>query len=510
MQWLASFESSFHLYDSIFLIVTIIGLAGFWWSLNIADFCKNTAKTIKLAATLPGPPVFPLIGNALKLACYPEKILDRFLELARNYQTPMRFWLGPQILIVLSEPRDYEVILGCREGSYKHEIYHVAKPLFGQGLLTGSGPRHRNHRKVILPMLNNKALTEYFAYFNKHSLFCSKLLDKKVNTGPFNIHEFMTNCSYDIVFETILGLSANAQKEKPREIIHWIKTMHELMYTRAFKVWLHPDWLYYRVSAGKKQRQSEIFIRNFIEDAVARTKERYYAEKKKGISESTKFVFLEQLVDYVITNNFMTNSEMCEELFTVFLAVEDTTSLCTSFAFLMLAMHPDIQIKVREEIQSVIGDKSMKIEHLANLKYLEMVIKECLRLFPIGPILLRRLAGDVELETCTLPKGCAVLLAPFVTHRSKKFWTDPEKFIPERFSTENSVARHPFAYLPFSSGIRGCIGQKYAMMVSKTIIVNIIRSFHLFTAVTLETLSLKMDVSVRSKDGYFVSLTRVS
>lgn len=88
-----------------------------------------------------------------------------------------------------------------------------------------------------------------------------------------------------------------------------------------------------------------------------------------------------------------------------------------------------------------------------------MVIKESLRLFPIGPTIMREVIHDIKLKNdIVIPKGAGVMVVMYRTHRLTKYWTEPEKFIPERFLPELCEKRHPFAYVPFSFGPRSCIG----------------------------------------------------
>jgi cytochrome P450 len=146
---------------------------------------------------------------------------------------------------------------------------------------------------------------------------------------------------------------------------------------------------------------------------------------------------------------------------------------------LMLAMHKDVQQKVYEEQLEVMRseDPTMPIQpiHLVNMKYLHMVIQEVLRIFPIAPTLLRKLSGDFKIGKIvivayiiiikmqisgdmTVPKDATILVNVYSVHMNEKIWPDPKKFDPLRFTKEEKAKRHPHSYLPFSGGIRACIG----------------------------------------------------
>ncbi|XP_001602395.3 cytochrome P450 4C1 isoform X1 [Nasonia vitripennis] len=495
---------------TFFLVTTITLMMSFWVFRTLKQWYRDRARTLYLASKLPGPPTLPLIGNAHLFACNPEETLDKIKQIVQSVDTPGRFWLGPKLFIILAEPRDYEVILGCHKASYKDKMYEFIEPFVGKGLVSGSGPVHRAHRKAIMPMLNSKALNEYLKHFDTHSRICSELLEEKAGTGVFDIQPFMVHCTFDMIFDTILGMPGSSQKEGHKELVYWTEKMYELVHTRMIKVWLHADWIFSWTDLGKKQKEGQHVIHSFIETAVARKKKEHYAIERDAIApDRPRLMLLEQLIDHNAKTNLMNDTELRDETYTIFTAAQDTTGVISSFALLNLAINQEIQDKVREEIRNVVGNDSVTVEHLPELKYTELVIKETLRLYPIAPLMVREATGDIDLETCTLPKGCSIVMIPYETHRSTKYWTDPEKFIPERFLPENSVGRHPYAYIPFSGGLRGCVGQKFAIMCLKTMLVHVIRKVRLTSTQNLETLRLKADISVRSRDGYMVSVERI-
>lgn len=122
----------------------------------------------------------------------------------------------------------------------------------------------------------------------------------------------------------------------------------------------------------------------------------------------------------------------------------------------MLAMHKDVQAKVVDELREVFSsaDEENDFEKLNKLQYMEMVIKEILRLFPISAFTLRKTTNDFELNNFTIPKDSILFLSIFPLQRNKVYWgEDADQFIPERFETEKMKMIHPYAYLPFSGKV---------------------------------------------------------
>lgn len=168
-------------------------------------------------------------------------------------------------------------------------------------------------------------------------------------------------------------------------------------------------------------------------------------------------------VDHLLTGEgcFFTESEIRDHVFTTISAGNETTALAVANAILFMAIHPEVQQRVVEELQQVFYDEciEMTYENLTKLKYLEIVLKEVLRLCPSVPQWARETTDDLELDGIIIPKGTEICMSAFAMHRRKEDWgPNPETFDPDRFLPENSANRHPYSYIPFSSGIRNCIG----------------------------------------------------
>lgn len=122
-------------------------------------------------------------------------------------------------------------------------------------------------------------------------------------------------------------------------------------------------------------------------------------------------------------------------------------------------MHPDIQDKVYQEISSIVSGDEISAQDVKKMVYLEMVIKETLRLFPIVPIVARYLTQNLVLYDGTMvPAGVSVISAPIAVHYDTKYWKNPAEFNPDRFRLEEKYKRHTYSFIPFSGGLRNCLG----------------------------------------------------
>lgn len=190
----------------------------------------------------------------------------------------------------------------------------------------------------------------------------------------------------------------------------------------------------------------------------------------------------------------------------------------------MLGLHEDIQEKVREELDQIITQdeierfsdeglaKELKItditiEHLREMKYLERVVKEALRMWPSIPFVAREMTEDMVVGGKYLvPQGSTCMAFIHCLHNNPKYFPKPELFDPDRFLPENSIGRHPFAYIPFSAGSRNCIGQKFAQMEVKVILAKIIRNYYVKTYDHRDKLAVVGELVLRPKDGLRIKL----
>ncbi|KAJ8933141.1 hypothetical protein NQ318_003169 [Aromia moschata] len=177
----------------------------------------------------------------------------------------------------------------------------------------------------------------------------------------------------------------------------------------------------------------------------------------------------------------LTMDELAAQCFIFFLAGFETSSTTMTFTLFELATHPDIQDKVREEIESVLArhEDKMTYDSLSELKYMKQVIDEALRKYPPVPFVNRQCVKDYKLpgEDVIVEKGTSVFIPIKGIHYDEEYYENPEVFDPERFTEENKRRRHKFTHLPFGEGPRICIGERFGIMQVKVGLTSILRKF---------------------------------
>ena len=192
-------------------------------------------------------------------------------------------------------------------------------------------------------------------------------------------------------------------------------------------------------------------------------------------------------------------------------------------------MHPEIQERVFDEIQLINGvdedrekmhdgncdrtsdDNQINydFEKLSQMHFIERVLKESMRLFPIGPSIVREATDNVKITDCTIPKGAWPIISIYHMHRDPKYWgDDADLFRPDRFLPDRMSGRSPYCYLPFGAGPRNCIGSKYAMISMKIMLAQMVNRYRFRTNLKYHELQLKFELLLKLSNNFSIQVER--
>ncbi|XP_031701695.1 cytochrome P450 3A19-like [Anarrhichthys ocellatus] len=189
----------------------------------------------------------------------------------------------------------------------------------------------------------------------------------------------------------------------------------------------------------------------------------------------------------------LTDNEILSQALIFIFAGYETSSTTMGFLAYNLATHPQIQKTLQEEIDETFPEKGQPTyEALMQMEYLDMVLNESMRLYPIANRLERVSKSSVDIDGVTIPKGTVVIIPIYTLHRDPVLWPEPESFKPERFSKENKDSIDPYSYLPFGAGPRNCIGMRFALVMMKLALVEILQNF---SFVTCKETQIPMELS---------------
>lgn len=514
--------------------------------LYIIHYMQSATRISKMGSKLPGPPALPFLGHALYGFISPEKLIKLAMRESEKYGPVVKGWLGGELYVFLSDPRDIEMILSSHVHIDKSSDYRFFKPWLGDGLLISTGEKWRSHRKLIAPTFHLNVLKSFVGLFNKNSRSICEKMEKEIGK-EFDVHDYMSTVTVDILIETAMGIKKTHQDNAGFDYAMAVMKMCDIIHQRTYRAWLRFEALF-QFSKFKAKQEHLLDIIHSLTNNVIREKKAAFAQNRSIISEEDtklllkeereaiktkeskgpflkddldddddigekkRMAFLDLMLEQQKESN-LTDEEIKEEVDTIMFEGHDTTAAGSSFVLCMLGLRQDIQEKVQKELYEIFGDSDRPVTFLdtVNLKYLERVIMETLRLYPPVPVIARKINSDIHMPSINkvVPAGSAVVIGTYKLHRQKHLWgPDAEVFDPDNFLPEKMANRHYYSYIPFSAGPRSCVGRKYAMLKLKVLLSTILRKYQVYSDVPEHKFRLVGDIILKRKDGFRIRIEK--
>ncbi|KAG4074187.1 hypothetical protein HA402_016215 [Bradysia odoriphaga] len=353
------------------------------------------------------------------------------------------------------------------------------------------------HIKIITPSFHFKALDEHVKIFDRYSFVFVDILSKFKTTDKVELSPLIRHYTLDVVCKAAMGIEVNAQRRPNSEYVKAVRTVSQIMVARLISGINCSDTIFRFSPLYKQQTNGLKVIHAFTDRVIQERRQKLLAQRNKSsnsvdmatrsnsVDMPTSKTFLDILLEGNVDGKPLSNSDIREEVDTFMLEGHDTAKSGISFCFYSLARYPEIQQKCFGEIRNILGDDRSKVvscDELNNLRYLDLVIKETLRLYPSLPLLGRLLCEELAIGKYTYPKGTNIGFSPFLLGRDPKLFENPLEFRPERFLEDTTTEKFTFSYLPFSAGPRNCVGQKYAVLEIKAVVSKVLRHFEISLA----------------------------
>lgn len=231
-------------------------------------------------------------------------------------------------------------------------------------------------------------------------------------------------------------------------------------------------------------------------------------EPADGTGEKNRLAFLDLMIESTYCGVDITDREIKEEVDTIMFEGHDTTAACASFVLCLLACYPDVQERVFDEQKQIFGDakRSVTFADTTQMKYLERVILETVRLYPPVPVIAREVEENVPLASrpLTIPAGATVVIGTFKIHRREDIYKNPLVFDPDRWN--DMEHRNYYGFIPFSAGPRSCVGRKYAMLKLKILLSTVCRNFIIQSSCKESDFKLQGDIILKRTDGFRIQI----
>jgi cytochrome P450 len=411
----------------------------------------------------PGPKGRFLLGNALDFSR--GDWFGFFIRCVREHGDVVSFRFLNVPMCLLTHPDDIEDVLVKNASNFvKSRNYHVLKLVLGNGLLTSEGAFWQRQRKLAQPSFRHDSIARYAEAMVNST---RHMLDGWRDGQTRDVHEEMMAVTLTVVAKSLFGADVS---EETNKVSHALREVSNQLLAMPNLSFFLPEFVPLPSTLRLRQAVREL-------DRVI-----YSIIRARRATNSHSPDLLQVLLDAQEKDGSqMTDEQLRDEMMTLFIAGHETTSVTLSWAWYLLAGHPEVEAKLIDELSSVLDGRDAGVSDLRALPYTEMVVKEAMRLYPPAWVIGREALNEFEVHGYRLRAGTNVLMIPWITHRDARFYRESERFDPDRWSDDPTrSSRLPrFAYFPFGGGPRVCIGAGFAMMEATLLLATIAQRFRL-------------------------------
>ena len=433
-----------------------------------------------------GPKGLPLFGNLAEIR---KDTLNFFVKLTREYGDVVPYRIGTDQVFLINHPDLIRYVLLINQTNYaKGKFFAKAEPLMGGAMVMSDGEKWLKLRRTALPAVQGRALVGMADVMVDAADDMIARWRGLADTGqPIDIAPEMTILALDMVYRTLFRVKPDFD---PVEIYHALSfVLGEIE---------HRIWSVTSIGAhlpSARNRKFHKYMRYLDRQIAAVIEKRRRDPNQYGDLLS---ILLAAVDDP--ENTTYDAKQLRDECMNFTIVGRDTAAGALQWTFYLLSQNPAVERKLRQEIETVLGDRRPTYDDLDRLPYLRMVHDESMRLYPPGWTFSRTALADDRIGGVHIPKGASVQMCVYAMHRNPRYWDNPEGFDPERFLPERAAGRPQFAYFPFGGGGRVCIGRKLAMMEGALIIARILQAFRL-NLVPGQRIEIEPMITLRPKYG---------
>jgi cytochrome P450 len=417
-----------------------------------------------------------------------------FLErTARVHGDVAYFTLGPQPVYLLSHPDDIkDVLITYNKSFVKGRGLQRAKRLLGEGLLTSEGEFHTRQRRLAQPAFHRQRIASYAATM----VDCASVVRDRWDDGAsLDMSDEMMRLTLAVVGKTLFGADVESEAD---EIGH---ALSEVM--RLFEIATLPfAELLEKLPLPATRRFNRARAR------LDRTVLRLIAERRASGEDTGDLLSMLLLAqDVEGDGRGMTDEQLRDECMTLLLAGHETTANALTWTWYLLSQHPEVEAKLHAELDEALEGRVPTFEDLRRLPYTERVLTESMRLYPPAWVIGRRAVADVPVGGYMVPANAIVLTSQYVVQRDPRWFAEPLRFDPDRWTPEAKSSLPRFAYFPFGGGARQCIGEQFAWTEGILLLASLAQSWRA-RLVPGHPVALQPLITLRPKHGMRMTVAR--
>jgi cytochrome P450 len=373
-----------------------------------------------------------------------------FMErMSCEYGDIVHFKIGQRHVYLLNHPDHIKDVLLTHYANFLKGRGIVRRDNFlGEGLVTSEGSFHRRQRQLTQPAFNHERFAGYGLTMSK---LAADISGSWRAGDTLNVLEAMRQITLPIASRTLFGTKVETEHERIIAAFRTGLSRFKSFKPAATRISDHLSLIHRR-----RVRQARLQLETLVSQIIA----------KRRREEDNQDDLLSLLLSRAEAEGEQLTSDrqIRDEAVTLFIAGFENIATALTWTWYLLAQHPKVQEILHRELDSVLGGRLPTASDLPQLGYTRKVFEEALRLYPPVPRLVRTALRDYQVGDYTVPAGALVVLSQYLMHRDARYYTEPERFDPERWSPEARRERPPYSYFPFGGGPRRCIGDGFAYM----------------------------------------------
>lgn len=385
-----------------------------------------------------------------------------FMDTLRDYDEVVSLRFGPFPALVAQSPEAVREVLVTKAAVfYKPQtMKNALKDISGENIFSSDGEFWKRQRKLMQPAFHTKRIG---AYADTMVQKAQQAVAAWHDQDEIDVEKAMKDVTMHIITATMFNTDIGA---KSRDLGEQFVTLFDVINRRMMKLIQLPAWL--PTADNRAAHQAR--------DALNATLREIIRNRRESLEDTGDLLSMLMLAEDE-NGEGMSDEQILNELITIFAAGHETTATTLTWALWLIAEHSDVEARLLQEIDTVLGDRPATLEDLSKLKYTGQVIKEVLRLYPAAYITTRQANEDTEILGYEVSKGTVVMVPIWGIHRNAKYFDEPTAFKPERWTEEFESTLPRYAYLPFGAGPRICIGNGFATMEAQLVLVTILQHF---------------------------------
>ncbi|MFO0579069.1 MAG: cytochrome P450 [Polyangia bacterium] len=354
--------------------------------------------------------------------------------------------------------------------SKDHGSYRMLRRLFGNGLLTSEGSFWLRQRRLAQPAFHRERITAMGARMcamaqETAAAWQRRLESDPTSSAPISMMEEMSQLTLKVVGDALFG--TGLAQHAGQVAAAW-KVLNSQLATRFSRLRLLPPILPTRYDREFREARRTLF------DIV----DRIITERRARGGDHHDLLAMFMAAHDADTDEHMTDRQLRDEVVTMLLAGHETTAVTLTWAWARLDRDRRVLARLHDELTAVLGDRPPRPEDFGALMYTRAVVAEALRLHPAAYIINRRVRENDVICGRRVYKGGSIVISPMLLHRHPAYWEQPDEFVPERWLDAEAEKRRPrFAYIPFSSGPRQCIGSAFSLMEATLVLATLAQRF---------------------------------